>query len=718
MSPDAPLLSNLWYRVAELRPQMLARARLHRHRYRGELWYLLQDPASGRVHRFTPAARLILAAMDGRRTVHELWQIAQRRLGEEAPTQDEIIRLLGQLHASDLLHTDVPPDALELFTRGERETAQKRRRSWVNPMALRIPLLDPGRFLDRHVPLWRALWSRTGMAWWLLIVLPALALLPAHWPDLTDNLSDRVLQADNLLLLAFVFPVIKALHELGHATATRAGGGEVHDMGIMLLVLMPVPYVDASSSTVFRSRWSRAQVGAAGMAVELLIAALAFYLWLAVEPGIVRAVCFNVMIVAGVSTIVFNGNPLLRYDAYYILADLIEAPNLAQQSTRYWAYLFERYLLRVDDAESPAQSRSESIWFGVYGLASSAYRLFVTLAIALFIGAQFFFIGVVLALWAAVAMVGVPLVKALRHLRARPSLRERRARALAAGGAAAVLLALLVVLAPAPYRMQAEGVVWLPEQATLRAGVDGFLRRFDAQAGSRVEAGQPLLASHDPALDAQLRLLEARVAELEATYRIQFVTDRSAADITREQLALERDALDRARERSRGLVVDAASSGVFTVVQPVDMIGRYYHQGDVMGYVLGGVQPLVRVVMEQALVDAVGVNTRAVELRLASDVGRVLTGRIVRQVPAGGDEAPSAALVSPGGGRIAADPRDPQGKRTLERIFQVDVALESPIDRAAAYGQRVFVRFDLNPEPLGVQWYRSLRRLFLEHFSV
>src|SRR5512144_3005790 len=103
MSADAPLQSSLWYRVAPLRPQLLARARLHRHRYRGERWYLLQDPASGRVHRFTPAARLVLAAMDGKRSIEELWALAQRRLGDEAPTQDEIIQLLGQLHASDLL---------------------------------------------------------------------------------------------------------------------------------------------------------------------------------------------------------------------------------------------------------------------------------------------------------------------------------------------------------------------------------------------------------------------------------------------------------------------------------------------------------------------------------------------------------------------------------------------------------------------------------------
>ena len=170
--------------------------------------------------------------------------------------------------------------------------------------------------------------------------------------------------------------------------------------------------------------------------------------------------------------------------------------------------------------------------------------------------------------------------------------------------------------------------------------------------------------------------------------------------------------------RARGLTVAAASDGVFTVAQAADMAGRYHRKGEVLGYVLGEVQPVVRVVVEQAVVDAVALSTQGIELRLANDVVRVLTGRIVRQVPAGGDEAPSRALVSPGGGRIAADPRDPQGRRTLERIFQIDVALNEPLDRANAYGQRVFVRFDLRPEPLAVQWYRGLRRLFLNHFSI
>ena len=718
MSADAPLHSSLWYRVAPLRPRLLTRARLHRHRYRGERWYLLQDPASGRVHRFTPAARLVLAAMDGERSVEDLWKLAQRQLGDDAPTQDEIIQLLGQLHASDLLSTDASPDVLEVFERGQKQESAKRRRSWANPMAIRIPLWDPGRFLDRFVPLWRWLWGWPGAILWLAVVVPALIMVPPHWADLTGNLADRVLAADNLLLVAIVFPVIKALHELGHATAARASGGEIHDMGVMLLVMMPVPYVDASSATVFRSRWHRAMVGAAGMIVELFIAALAFFVWLAVEPGLVRAVCFNIMLVAGVSTIIFNGNPLLRYDAYYILGDLTELPNLGQRATRYWGYLFEHYVVRVRDAQSPAQSTSERWWFGGYGLLSSIYRVFVTIAIALFIGSQFFFIGVLLALWAVVMMVGMPLVKFVQHLQSRQSLRERRVRILGWGGAVLGLLALVIVLVPAPQRTQAEGVVWLPERAILRAGAPGFVSRVEGQPGAAVKAGQALVQRIDPTLDAQIRTMEARVAELEASYGVEFVNDRVRAEMINDQLQAERAGLERARQRAAELPVVAQVDGRFMLPSAMDMPGRWHKQGEVLGYVLGADEPIVRVVVEQAVADLVGTSTRAVAVRLSDDLGRVIEGRILRQVPGGRDEAPSKALLASGGGRLAADPRDPEGRKTMERIFQIDVGLNEPLGRSAAFGQRVHVRFDLAPEPLAVQAWRPVRRLFLRHFDV
>ena len=169
-----------------------------------------------------------------------------------------------------------------------------------------------------------------------------MVLAGVHWPELSENLADRVLAVENLLVMWLCFPVVKFLHELGHAYAVKNGGGEVHEMGIMLLVFTPVPYVDASAASGFRSKWRRALVGAAGMLTEILIAAVFIVVWVAAEPGWLRAIAFNVGLSAGVSTVIFNANPLLRFDGYYILSDLIEVPNLGARGNQYWRYLLER----------------------------------------------------------------------------------------------------------------------------------------------------------------------------------------------------------------------------------------------------------------------------------------------------------------------------------------------------------------------------------------
>src|SRR5215470_9368727 len=164
---NAPLFSSWWYRVAMRRPKLRSHARLHRHIYRGEVWYLLQDPASSRVHRFTPAARLVISLMDGRHTVEELWELANTHLGDDAPTQDEVIQLLGQLHSADLLESDVTPDVAELLARGEREERARFLRTYANPMALRIPLWDPDALLNSCRGLIELIWSRWGGVLWL-----------------------------------------------------------------------------------------------------------------------------------------------------------------------------------------------------------------------------------------------------------------------------------------------------------------------------------------------------------------------------------------------------------------------------------------------------------------------------------------------------------------------------------------------------------------------
>lgn len=399
---SASLFSPSWYRVAGLQPRLRSHASIHRHHYRGELWYVLQDSLSGRHHRFTPAAHYVISLMDGRRTLQTIWTMTAEHLGDDAPTQDEMIQLLGQLHASDLLLCDVPPDSLEIFQRFQRQERQKWLQRLWSPLSLRFPLLDPEPFLERWAFFVRPLFGWLGALLWLAVVGFGLVMGVSHWTDLTQNMTDRVLAPSNLVILFFVYPVIKAGHELGHAFATKVWGGQVHEMGIMLIVLMPVPYVDASAASSFRNRGRRMIVGSAGMIVELFIAALALFVWLNIEAGLARAVAYNVILIGSVSTVFFNGNPLLRFDGYYIFADALEIPNLASRASQYLGYWAQRYLFGLRDAKTTAGSSSERTWLALYGIASFIYRMFVTVSIIFFIASKFFVIGVFLAIWSLI----------------------------------------------------------------------------------------------------------------------------------------------------------------------------------------------------------------------------------------------------------------------------------------------------------------------------
>jgi putative peptide zinc metalloprotease protein len=418
-----------------------------------------------------------------------------------------------------------------------------------------------------------------------------------------------------------------------------------------------------------------------------------------------------------VSTVVFNANPLLRFDGYYILADLLEIPNLATRATRYWRYLLERHVFRMREAEAPDAAPGERFWLAVFAPASFCYRMLVLVAIVFYIGTQWFFIGVLLALWGAAAMVLMPLGKFVNYLFALPHRSNMRQRALAISGTLLAVLALALLVVPVPARVVAEGVVWLPEEANVRAGSDGFVRAVLARPGADVEPGARLVESHDPQLAAQIAVAQARVAELDAKLDMQRFADRVQADITRQALALEEAAYERLLERAAGLVARAAVAGRFVLARPEDLPGRYFHKGEPIGYVTQEARSIVRVVVSQDDVDLVRSRLARAEVRLAERIDDVFAAGVVREVPAAKDELPSSALSSQGGGALAADPRDPRGAKALASTFQFDLELPAEA-RGFGYGGRAYVRFVLEPEPLAMQWYRRVRQTFLARFYV
>jgi putative peptide zinc metalloprotease protein len=709
-----PLESSSWYRVAKLKPRLRAHVRLHAHTYRGQRWYVLQDPATGQCQRISSSAYALVGRMDGERCLDDIFRLTLAALGEAAPTQDEALRVLGSLHRADALQSDVPPDVAELFARSQRAPARALGQL-LNPVTIRIPLFDPDRWLAR----WES-WVSPLLTYSAAVAATVILAVTAVF----GALNVRALAADagsllgdprSWLALIVAYVVLKVLHELGHAFSARSFGAEVHEMGITLLFFVPIPYVDASGSAAFPEKGRRIAVSMAGVAVEGVAAGLGLIAWWLLEPGFMKALCAQLFFLGTLSTLAFNGNPLLRYDAYFALSDALEIPNLYERSRGYLRGWLERRLLGLEDVREVVQAEGEEAWLVAYGLASSAYRVVLAFVIAWMVAEVVPGAGIALgALWIILQLV-MPLVSGALFLVQSPRLSGRRSRTLIAVGGAALCLAAAALFVPVPHRSLAEGVVWLPEHAQLRAGTDGFVRGWLIQPGAPVSQGQPVLQLDEPLADARVRVLAARRDTLRRSRQGAGLDRMLVAEIDGELTTLEEE-LQVARDRLGEVVLRSASDGVLLSAAGGDLPGRFVRQGDALGYVVERRRPTVRVALDQEQIARVREHTSSVALMLGSPRAPVRWGRIIREVPSASHRVPSAVLGAQGGGSWPIDPSDPDGLRTNEPVFWVDVELDR--ESSPRVGDRVYVCFEHEKKPLGMQVAVALRSLLLRRVGV
>ena len=707
------LFSPNWYRVASLKPRLRGHVRIHRHVYRGEIWYVVEDRVAGKYHRFNPNSYRVIGLLDGERSLQAVWDRLSASMDERTPNQDELVTLFGRLYAADLIQCDVTPDVAELFERGGKQRRSKILQRFANPVSLRFPLVDPDAWLGRVVAAAGPLARMPGLLIWLAVVIPALVLAPSHWRELTGNINERLLAVDNLVLLAILFPLLKAAHEIGHGLAAKRFGGEVHEMGVMLLVFFPVPYVDASSSSAFESRWPRMLVGAAGMLTELFIAAVAFFLWLALEPGFARSLAFNVIVLASLTTLLFNANPLLRYDGYYIFADAIESPNLGQRANEYWGYLLRRHIFGQHQAEPPSGTRGERRWFIAYAPLAFAYRMFVLFSIAVFVASGYFFIGVLLALWGLVASLVIPWSRGLKRLAGDPALEPHAGRVRRVLWAGGTLLVLLLFVIPLPHHSMATGVVWPSDNAVLRASGAGFVSKLLVRPGDLVQPGQAVVELVDPAMDARLGEQRGRLELALARHDAAFGQSPARAALLSDEVKREQAALATLQEEAGKLVLRAAAAGRLLMPRPDDLPGRYLKRGEVVGHIDSADDPRVRVVLPQWQLQP----GQRIEVRLPQSPGQTWEATLARSVPAAARELPSPALGTAGGGDIALDPHDPKGQQALQTLFEHELALGADMPYRQI-GTRVQVRFEHDAEPVALRLWHALRRLFLSQFRL
>ncbi len=728
MAVDRPTFHEAWYRVAQLRPRLLSGVRISRQRFRGQLWYVLENPVNNQFSRLSEEAYRFVGLLDGHRTVAEVWGICNERLGDRAPTQGEVIQLLGQLYGINLLYIEVPPDSEALFNRYRRRVRREVQSYLMNLLFIRIPLLDPDRFLDRWVHVVGPIFSWVGLLVWLALVATGLYFVVGNSGALFSQSSD-VLDPDNLVFLYLSFVLIKIFHEFSHAFACKrfgrlnGSGGEVHKMGVMFLVLFPLPYVDASSAWAFRNKWHRAIVGMAGVIAELAAASLAAMIWANTSTGTLHIIAYNVIFVASVSTLLFNGNPLLRFDAYYVLTDIIEIPNLGQRSRQYIYYLFKRYVWGLKRLWNPAHSLGERLWFVFYGVASVLYRIFISIRILLFLNNRLpealFILVPILAFSAIVAWVGVPIAKFLQYLATGAELARNRFRAVTSTGL--IGLALLVVLGVVrlPDYCRVEGIVEPVDLSIVHAESDGFIRSFLASQTDVSPEGPALIEAVNPALEAEKKGLEAEYRAIEIRRRQAVMTEVAAAQILEEQLAALEEKIARVDEQLSSLRL--ASPSVGTWVSPeIDRVkGRYVRRGEEIGVVANLGDLLVRATAGQT-VAAVLIEQadRTVEIRANGRPELTITGQIEKVFPGGQEQLPSQALGYAVGGSMPLDVRDPRGTKTAEMFFEIRIRPDFGSAARWRTGQRVIVRIPLRPKSLAAQVWHYARQLLQRRFHI
>jgi len=708
------LFSRDWYRIAELKPRLRHHTTVNAHRYRGRRWYLLEDHTTGQVRRLSPQSYLIVGLMNGERTVDQLWELSSQRLADEMPTHEEMLQLLSSLYQANLIRMDLAGDISELFERGKEATRKRWMAKLKSPLSIQIPLVDPERFLLATQKFVKPLFSPLFVLIWLALIISMLVLIGQHWDELSANVSDRMLAADNLLLLWLVYPVIKLLHELGHGYCVKRCGGEVHELGIMLLVLIPMPYIDASAASAFADKKQRMLVGAAGILVELFIAALAMLVWANAEPGLAKSIAYNIIFIAGVSTVLVNGNPLLRFDGYYILADYLEIPNLGQRANQYWAWLTKRVLFGVKGHASPAYDKREAWWLFSYGFGALVYRLILMVTIILFVAQQYFVIGVLLALWSFIGTFLWPNIKMVYKTWQDSDISSGSRSPTVMVPVCIGIFILLLGVIPLPLSTSIEGVVQMDEDRRVLASENCFIKRLYKAPDEVVQKGDLLVKCENAQLATEQLVLQQQLVEASAQ-RQGVWDDPVYIKIYDDELTRLNSEIIENKQRLDSLKIYAEAEGVWSVRNATDLPGLFVKRGDLIGHVMTDQNIKVRGMIPEADIELVRDRVIAVHALKAADLDFELKPRSWHIFPSASKQAFSEILSDAAGGTVMMNP-SASSPQTLQQYFLLALEFESiPLTRVE---ERIYIQFEHPPEALVYRTYRVLRRTFLTYFDV
>jgi putative peptide zinc metalloprotease protein len=502
------------------RPDLVAR----RQHYLGRSYWVVKDPVGLNYFRFQEEEYAILQMLDGQTSLDEIKDRFEADFPPQKITLEELQQFLGMLHRSGLVVTDLPGQGRQLRQRRDERVRKQLLSAVSNILCIRFKGFDPERLLNWLYPYVRWFFSPITVALCCLLGLSALLLVAVEFDVFHSKLPEfyQFFNVHNAFLLAAVLGVTKVMHEFGHGLACKHFRGECHEMGVMVLVLTPCLYCNVSDSWMLPNKWHRACIGAAGIYVEAVLASICTFLWWFSEPGLFHNLCLNVMFVCSTSTIIFNANPLLRYDGYYVLSDLVEIPNLRQKATTILSRKLGEWCLGLEPPDDPFLPQRNQVFFALYSIAAAAYRWVVAFSICWFLYKLFQsydlkIIGqcvVMASLW---GLLVLPLYQAVKFFYVPGRLEQvKKPRFYGSLGVLGALL-LAVLFLPLPYSVVCTLEVQARDAQPVYVDVTGKLVSLDVTPGRQVAVGQQLAQLHNTDIDLEIAKLVGKGDE----YRVQ-----------------------------------------------------------------------------------------------------------------------------------------------------------------------------------------------------
>jgi putative peptide zinc metalloprotease protein len=718
-----------------------------RHCYQGRVSWVVKEPLSLNYFRFKEEEYFILLRLDGRRSLDDIKREFEREFPPQKISLEELQHFVGSLHRGGLVISDTPGQGKQLHERRGQRERRNRLERWGNVLSIRFRGIDPEGVLETLYPFVRWLFWPPVVLLCCLLVLAAVTLVTVQFDVFTARLPafHEFFTPANIFWLLVALSLTKIIHEFGHGLSCRHFGGECHEMGVMFLCLAPCLYCNVSDSWMLPSKWRRAAIGAAGMYIELVLAAIATFLWWFSEPGLFNNLCLAVMFVSSVSTLAFNANPLMRYDGYYILSDLIEIPNLRQKASRILMRWLGHLCLGIEPAPDPFLPQRNQVFFALYSVAAAVYRWLLTFSILWFLDQVFApyrlqVFGQLIALAALYGLLIVPLARLVQFFWVPGRVEKvKRTRVYATLG---FLLgaAVVVAFAPLPYRVICPVEMRAYEATPVYVEVPGILEKVHVRPGDKVHVapGQPapgLARLTNVDVDALISEREGQRAVAEAHVN-GLELQRNANEkigvqlpAARETLASAEAQLAEARKDQARLLLRAPHSG--TILPPPEVQreeqadGRLPHwtgtpfdpqnhgcllkTGDLFCLVGDPAQMEAVLVVDQSEIEFVHEGDQ-VEIKLDELPGKTFCG-VIEEVSRADIKQSPRNLSNKAGGELATTTSASGVERPRSTSFQARLRLEDP-DGLLRIGVRGRAKIHAGRQTLAARFYRFLSETF------